>query len=69
MFCLHVDPGRCQGHGVCLDEAPAQFVFDDDAAQARSTGQPLPDSARDPYQDIAGLCPTGAITLIDQETL
>ncbi|GFG65537.1 hypothetical protein MKUB_30270 [Mycobacterium kubicae] len=67
MFRLHVDPNRCQGHGVCLDEAPAQFVFDDDTTQARSTGQPLPDSAHSHYQDIADLCPTAAITLIEQE--
>ncbi|MFP1155470.1 ferredoxin [Mycobacterium sherrisii] len=61
---LRVNSHLCQGHGVCVDQKPQEFDFDDDTAQAHSRGTSLPDKRRSEFEDVAHMCPTAAIELI-----
>jgi ferredoxin len=60
-----IDRTLCQGHGLCVGEAPDVFDLAD-------TGElvllnPTPDEAERPALDAAALgCPTGAISIHEE---
>jgi ferredoxin len=65
---LKVDRERCAGAGMCALTAPE--VFDQDAQDGRVL---LLDAEPPPGQDAAareaaGICPSGAITVIEEPT-
>jgi ferredoxin len=58
----HVDPGRCQGHGVCAMLAPDAFELDDDDHATAVDGD-VPADQEAQVSDAVQLCPEQAITL------
>lgn len=61
-----VNPRRCQGHALCLAEAPDIFDFDDEAGQARAYDDVLPPEYLAAARNAASACPELAVTLTDQ---
>ena len=64
---IEVDLGLCQGHAVCVSEAPEVFAFDDDARQVRILTKEL---AGEPGQALRSrveaairYCPTMALRI------
>ena len=56
-----VDERACAGHGDCVDIAPEVFSLDD-VAHVIGTGPP------DLILEAAEICPSVAITVIDEDT-
>lgn len=57
-----VDTDLCQGHAVCINEAPDVFTIGDDGKVSLITDDPAPSSLEGVEQAITH-CPTGAIRL------
>lgn len=63
---LHIDSGRCQGHGRCYDLAPDLFGDDDEGfGQVLGDGVVPEDRERDARLAVAN-CPERAID-VDEE--
>lgn len=60
-----VDPDLCQGHQMCLGEAPEVFGFDRDADRAVVLLPEPPAPLHDAVRTAARYCPALAITLED----
>ncbi len=60
-----VDPDLCQGHQMCLAEAPEVLGFDDDADQAVVLLPEPPAPLHEAARRAARYCPALAITLED----
>ena len=60
---IRVDRELCQGHGVCVAEAPEVFALDeDDRRVALLTGSP-PSELRERVALAVRHCPTGALSI------
>ena len=61
---VRVDVDLCQGHGVCVNEAPEVFELDGAGPVSIRLPEP-PDELRARVADALRYCPTGAIALED----
>lgn len=59
---IKVDFDLCQGHAVCMGEAPKVFEVNDDGFLTILDDHP-PESLRGEVEEAVKYCPTGAITL------
>ncbi|MEM7435696.1 MAG: ferredoxin [Myxococcota bacterium] len=60
---IRVDFDLCQGHAVCMGEAPEVFQVDDNGYLTILQDHP-PEEVHDKVELAAKYCPTGAITLV-----
>lgn len=60
---VEVDFTLCQGHGVCMGEAPEVFKIREDGKLELLTSDP-PDALRVKLENAARYCPTGAIRIL-----
>ena len=60
---LEVDYDLCQGHTVCLNEAPEIFGFDDDQRKVVLLDQSVPEDLIRKVELAVEHCPTRALTL------
>lgn len=60
-----VDTQLCQGHGVCMGEAPEVFEV---TRQGKLTllQQAPPETLRDQVRLAVRYCPTGALAIVDE---
>ena len=64
---VHIDSGRCQGHGRCYDLAPGLFG-DDDEGYGRVLGDGVVPREAERDARLAALnCPEQAIELLEEE--
>jgi len=61
---IKVDFDLCQGHAVCMGEAPEVFEVDDKGFLTILQDQP-PEDLRAKVEQAVKYCPTGAISLQD----
>jgi ferredoxin len=61
---IKVDFDLCQGHAVCMGEAPEVFKVDDNGFLAILQDQP-PEDLREQVELAVKYCPTGAISVED----
>jgi ferredoxin len=59
---ITVDSKLCQGHGVCMGEAPEVFKVREDGTLELLQERP-PDHLRGKIESAAKYCPTGAISI------
>ena len=59
-----VDIDLCQGHGVCVNEAPEVFQLEGDGPVSILLDE-APESLRAKLADALRYCPTGAIAVED----
>ncbi|MEM8610069.1 MAG: ferredoxin [Myxococcota bacterium] len=59
---IKVDFDLCQGHAVCMGEAPEVFQVDDNGFLNILQDQP-PEELRAKVEQAVKYCPTGAITV------
>lgn len=59
---IKVDFDLCQGHAVCMGEAPEVFEVDDKGFLTILQDRP-PDELRAKVEQAVKYCPTGAISL------
>ena len=63
---VHIDIGRCQGHGRCYDLAPGLFGDDDEGyGQVLGDGIVPPDQEKVARLAVAN-CPERAIDLLEE---
>ena len=63
---VHIDAGRCQGHGRCYDLAPGLFGDDDEGyGQVLGGGIVPPDEEKAARLAVAN-CPERAIDLLEE---
>ena len=63
---LHIDTGRCQGHGRCYDLAPDLFGEDDEGyGQVLGSGV-VPPGREQEARRAASNCPEQAIEVIEE---
>ncbi|MCU1373488.1 MAG: Ferredoxin [Actinomycetia bacterium] len=60
-----IDSNICQGHGMCVEAAPAIFVMDD-REHAVVSGHQVPAELEGAVRRAALLCPEEAITVHEQ---
>lgn len=66
--CVHVDLGRCEGHGKCYMVAGELFDFEDDHGRAKYIGGPITEEDTEKWeqaQRAISSCPEEALSLID----
>ena len=61
---IRVDKDLCQGHGVCVTEAPAVFALDADK-QLIVLNESPDESQREAVRKAVKYCPTRALRLED----
>lgn len=62
---VEVDFDRCQSNAVCMGLVPSVFEVRDDGFLYLLDETP-PDSLAEALRGAAALCPTGAITLVEE---
>jgi ferredoxin len=62
---VSADLDLCQGHQVCLTEAPTVFGFDEDADEVVVLVGHPDDSLRDQVADAVRYCPAMALAMTD----
>jgi ferredoxin len=64
---LAVDASQCTGHGRCYSLAPQLLSPDDQGyVTIRGSSIEVPEDLRELADEVAGTCPEGAISLIDE---
>ncbi|WP_155542750.1 ferredoxin [Amycolatopsis camponoti] len=59
---ISVDRDRCEGHGLCTEQAPAIFEFDDDAELVhRFEGRAIPPEQLAAARAAVTSCPVAAL--------
>lgn len=59
---ISVDDERCEGHGLCTEQAPAVFSLDDNAElKYRFEGAEVPDEHVAAARAAVGSCPVAAL--------
>jgi ferredoxin len=59
---ITVDYDRCEGHGLCVEEAPGLFDLDDDAELTyRFDGADVPPEHESPARAAVRSCPIAAL--------
>jgi sterol 14-demethylase len=67
-YCIKVDLDLCQGHGVCVNEAPEIFELDGDESKVRILNEQPDQDHRPPIESAIRNCPTRAIALIETQS-
>ncbi len=65
-FRIVVDRGLCQGHGVCMGEAPEVFEVTREGKLTVLNERP-PEALRDQIEAALKYCPTGALSIVEEE--
>jgi sterol 14-demethylase len=60
-----VDRGLCQGHGVCMGEAPEVFDVNREGKLTVLNERP-PVQLREQLEAAVKYCPTGALSLVEE---
>ncbi|MGW2524393.1 ferredoxin [Streptomyces sp. NPDC001617] len=61
---ISVDYERCEGHGLCAEQAPALFSLDDDAELTyHFEGSEVPDRHVAAARSAVNACPVAALRL------
>ena len=63
---VHIDSGRCQGHGRCYDLAPGLFGDDDEGYGQVLGGGIVPLSEEKAARLAVANCPERAIDLLEE---
>jgi ferredoxin len=63
---VHIDTGRCQGHGRCYDLAPGLFGEDDEGYGTVPGDGTVPPGGEQDARRAAANCPERAIELIGE---
>ncbi|MFF9117924.1 ferredoxin [Streptomyces massasporeus] len=59
---VSVDYARCEGHGLCAEQAPGVFSLDDDAGLTHHfEGAEIPDEHRTASRAAVNSCPVAAL--------
>ncbi|NUP18926.1 MAG: ferredoxin [Streptomyces sp.] len=62
---ISVDHARCEGHGLCADQAPDVFSLDDDAELTyHFDGADIPDEHRSAAKVAVNVCPVAALRVL-----
>ena len=64
-FRIVVDRGLCQGHGVCMGEAPELFEVTREGKLTVLNERP-PAASRNQVEAALKYCPTGALSLVEE---
>jgi ferredoxin len=62
---IEVDRGLCQGHGVCMGEAPEVFEVNREGKLTVLNERP-PAELREQLEAAVKYCPTGALSLVEE---
>jgi len=62
-FRIRVDSDLCQGHGVCVNEAPDVFALDRAAMKVRVLDEMPPPSQRSAVESAVRYCPTHVLSI------
>ncbi len=65
-FCIKLDLDLCQGHAVCVNEAPEVFALDEDEMKVRVLEDRPGPEHRPPVEAAARNCPTRAIQIVEE---
>jgi sterol 14-demethylase len=65
-WCVRVDLDLCQGHGVCVNEAPAVFALDEKELRVRVLEERPGAWQRGAVESAVRHCPTRAITIQEE---
>ncbi len=65
-YCVRVDLDLCQGHGVCVNEAPEVFALDDAELKVRVLLERPGEEHRPSVESAVRHCPTRAIECVEQ---
>lgn len=60
---IRVDRDLCQGHGVCVQEAPVVFALDPGTQQVVVLEEHPDETLRTVVETAVKYCPTGALSL------
>jgi ferredoxin len=63
---VHIDSGRCQGHGRCYDLAPGLFGDDDEGYGQVLGGGIVPPGGEKAARLAVANCPERAIDLLEE---
>lgn len=61
---LWVDPGKCFGHGLCLEDTPDLFGWDEEHQKAFANGD-VPPGREGKAREAVRCCPEQAIVVIE----
>jgi len=64
-YCVRADPDLCQGHGVCVNEAPDVFALDDETRVVRILDERPDADGRAAVESAVRHCPTRAIEIVE----
>ncbi len=64
--CIKVDLDLCQGHAVCVSEAPDMFSLEKKELKVRVRSEVVDGDHREQVERAVENCPTGALKLIDE---
>ncbi|MBV6762304.1 ferredoxin [Rhodococcus opacus] len=60
---IHVDRDRCEGHGLCAEQAPTLFTMDDEGELIyHHEGRDIADGQVGRARAAIGSCPVAALT-------
>jgi ferredoxin len=62
---IRVDLDLCQGHAVCVEEAPELFALDEAASKVIVLDESPPESLRAKLAAAVKYCPTRALRIVE----
>ena len=62
---LFVDPGKCFGHGLCIEDTPDLFEWNEAGDKAVATGD-VPEGREGKAREAIRCCPEQAIVVLDE---
>ena len=65
-YCIQADLDLCQGHGVCVNEAPDVFALDEDELKVRVLVERPGELHRPAVDSAVRHCPTRAIRVVEE---
>ena len=66
-YCIQADLDLCQGHGVCVNEAPDVFALDEEELKVRILAERPGELHRPAVDSAVRHCPTRAIRVVEDE--
>lgn len=63
---VEADTDLCQGHQMCILEAPEVFGFDEDSDKVRILRAHPDESSRAEVANAVRYCPTMALSIVDE---
>ena len=59
---IYIDWDRCEGHGICAEQAPQVFSIDDEGELHHAyDGAEIPDELTSGARSAIGVCPVAAL--------